>query len=103
MYRKTLLTFVASLCIATAACGGGGIEGTYSDDPGSLMLELKPEGKATFTDNGNVEACTYAVSGKQVTTNCDGQSGQSVFAIHDDGSLTMQGSPFPMPAMKKRT
>ena len=103
MKRKILLAFFASLSIVTAASGGAGIEGTYSDDPGSLMLELKPGGKATFTDNGNMQSCTYVVNGKQVSINCPGESGQSDFAIHDDGSLTMLGSPFPMPAMRKRT
>ena len=101
--RKTLLVLVAGLSVGAAASGAAGIEGTYSDDPGSLMLELKPGGKATFTDNGNIQACTYAVSGKQVTVDCSGDSGKSDFAIHDDGSLTMLGSPFPMPAMRKRT
>jgi hypothetical protein len=45
-----------------ARCGGGGIEGTYTDPNGSMMVELKSGGKGSITFMTETKQCTYTVS-----------------------------------------
>ena len=94
---------LASLSSMTCtASSNDGIQGTYSDGPGTLILELRSTGKAEITDHGDSEQCTYTVSEKRLNLDCKGQWGKTVFAIHDDQSLTVVGSAFPMPALRKQ-
>lgn len=96
------LIAVSSLIAAgCTSCGGGGIQGTYSDSAGSMLLELKSGGKANFTWMGEMADCTYTSSGKQVTVNCKGAAGTTVFNVHDDGSLTGPPGSF-IPVLTKR-
>lgn len=94
-----VLAILAVLSCALAACGSG-VQGTYSDNSGSLMLELHTGGQATFTFMGEAAQCTYAVDGKKLTLTCKGEAGKTVFTIHDDGSLTGPPGSF-MPALRK--
>ena len=97
------LVALLSLSVATCAANSNdGIQGTYSDGPGSLILELRAGGKAEITDHGASEECTYTVSEKKLNLDCKGDWGKTVFAIHDDQSLTVVGSAFPMPALRKQ-
>ena len=98
---KALTVFCwLALCL-TACTSGGGLEGTYSDTMGSVILELKSGAKANFTFGGDVADCTYSSSAKQLTVNCKGDAGTTVFTIHDDGSLTGPPGAF-MPALRKQ-
>jgi hypothetical protein len=102
---KLLTCLLAFVSFSTVTCTAGtssGIQGTYSDEPGTLILELRSGGKAEITDHGDIDQCTYSVSEKRLTLDCKGQWGKTVFAIHDDQSLTVVGSAFPLPALRKQ-
>ena len=75
--------------------------GTYSNENGSITLDLKSGGKANLTYMGEVASCTDTASGKQLTLNCPGDAGTTVFTIHDDGSLTGPPGGY-MPALRKQ-
>jgi len=78
-----------------ASCGGGGIEGTYTDPQGSMMVELKSGGKGSITFMTETKQCTYNVADKKISMACAGDNID--FTIHDDGSLTgPPGSIFPI-------
>lgn len=94
-----LLAILAGLSCTLAACGSG-VQGTYSDGSGSLLLELRSSGQANFTFMGDVASCTYTVDGKRLTLTCKGEAGKTVFTIHGDGSLTGPPGSF-MPALRK--
>jgi hypothetical protein len=79
-------------------CGGGGVEGTYTDPGGSMMLELKSGGKASMTFMGDTKQCTYTVSDKKIPVTCAGDTME--FTLHDDGSLTGPPGGF-VPVLKK--
>jgi hypothetical protein len=96
----TILAVAAYLLMIATACSSGP-NGTYSNDNGSITLELKSGGKADLTYMGDVASCTDATSGNQLTLNCKGDAGTTVFTIHDDGSLTGPPGGY-MPALRKR-
>ena len=99
---RNLVLSAGMVCLTCmlVACGSS-IQGTYSDPAGSLILEIRSGGQATFTFMGEAAACTYTVDGNKLTLNCKGAAGKTVFTIHDDGSLTGPPGSF-MPALRKR-
>jgi hypothetical protein len=104
MIKKPLLGLVllaSAVGAGCSACDTGGMRGTYSDPASSLILELKSGGKASFTFQGDVADCTYSASGKQLTVDCKGDAGRTVFTIHDDGLLTGPPGSF-MPALRRQ-
>lgn len=90
-----------SLAAGLIACNSERLQGTYSDPMGSVILELRSGAKANFTFGGDVADCTYSASGKQLSVNCKGDAGATVFTIHDDGSLTGPPGAF-MPTLRKQ-
>ena len=84
------LMIVALLCavLASAACGSK-VNGTYSNENGMIVLDVRSGGKASLTLMGQVAECTYEVEKEKLTLDCKGD--KSVFVIHDDGSLTGPG------------
>ena len=99
---KVVLAAAVPACIVMAltACGSGPT-GTYSDQLGAVLLELKSGGKANFTYMGDVADCTHRTSGSKLTLTCKGEAGTTVFTIHDDGTLTGPPGSF-MPPLRKR-
>jgi len=73
------LVVLASLWAVQCSAESGGIQGTYSDGPRTLILELRSGGKAEITDHGESEQCNYSVSVKKLTLDCKGQWGKTVF------------------------
>ena len=98
--RAIAAAISATAVLASLGCTSGP-EGTYSDQMGSMVLELKSSGKANFTFEGDVADCAYTSSGKQITVNCKGAAGTTVFNVHDDGSLTGPPGSF-IPALRKQ-
>jgi hypothetical protein len=94
-----LLSIFSAGC--ASSCGTSSMQGTYSDPMGSVILELKSGGKASFTFMGEVADCTYGSASSQVTVKCGGDAGTTVFTVHDDGSLTGPPGSF-MPALRKQ-
>ena len=85
--KSILLAWLGMLSVATVACGaGGGLEGTYSNLGGNVMLELRSGGKADLTISGEMEHCTWKADSSRVAVTCKGDTVD--FARHDDGSLT---------------
>jgi len=91
---------MTAISLLSLGCTSGP-SGTYSDAMGSMVLELKSGGKANFTYMGEVANCTYSTRGKQVTVNCSGPAGTTVFNVHDDGSLTGPAGSF-IPVLRKQ-
>jgi hypothetical protein len=89
--RRVVFSAVVCVVLAIVACGGSGIKGTYSSTSGTMLLELRSGGKASFTMMGETQDCTYTVSGKNIHLTCG--KNETDFRIMDDGSLTSK-SPF---------
>lgn len=98
-YRRSMIALMGICTMALAGCGRS-MTGTYSDPAGSVLLELKSGGKANLTFMGQVADCTYTTSGPHLDLNCKGDAGNTVFTIHDDGSLTGAPGSF-MPRLVK--
>jgi hypothetical protein len=101
MVRKSLF-FITGLCVMVLLGCKSGMAGTYSDANGAVILELRSGGSANFTFMGDVENCSYKSGGKQLTLSCKGDASPTVFAIHDDGSLTGPPGAFMPPLRKQR-
>jgi hypothetical protein len=87
--KRVVLFLVASVCFFVAACGNSKIRGTYSNDGGTVVLDLRSGGEASITMMGETEACTYKVEKSTLHLTCGEH--QVDFAIHEDGSLTGPG------------
>ena len=92
LLRKAIaLAAVACLACALAACSKTAkLEGTYHNQTGLATLQLKSDGKATFTALGNTTSCTYKVSDNKLALSC--KDGNFTFLINDDGTLTSEGT-----------
>jgi hypothetical protein len=88
--RVAVISVVLCAFLVALGCGPS-VKGTYSDTSGTMMLELRSGGKASFTMMGETQECTYTVSGKNIHLTCD--KNETDFQIRDDGSLTSK-SPF---------
>lgn len=86
--RLLMIGVVLALVLVTAACGSK-VSGTYSNENGFVVLDLRSGGKASLTMMGEVTECTFTVDGDKLTLECKGD--KLVFTIHDDGSLTGPG------------
>lgn len=95
-----IMALVAYLLIIATACTSGPT-GTYSNENGSIVLDLKSGGKANLTYMGDVTSCTHSTNGSHLTLNCQGDAGTTALTIQDDGSLTGPPGGY-MPALRKR-
>lgn len=95
------IILISALCALPVSACHSGPSGTYTDANGAVILELRGGGRANFTFMGDVENCTYNSSREQLTLTCKGSPAPTtVFAIHDDGSLTGPPGSF-MPPLRK--
>ena len=89
--RKAVTLWLAiGMALVVIACGSK-VKGTYSSNSGTMLLELRSGGKASFQMMGETEDCAYTVSGKKIHLACGKNSLD--FTINDDGSIT-SNSPF---------
>jgi len=84
--RPTVAFVSALMLLATSACSGSNVTGTYTNANGSIVVDLKSGGTGSLTIAGESKPCTYTVDNAQVKLECD--SDETVFDIHEDGSLT---------------
>jgi hypothetical protein len=98
-FSRTMRVAAGTVFLLLPGCNSG-LQGTYTDANGAVILELRSGGKANFTFMGDVEDCSYDSSGKQITLTCKGGGGKTVFSVHDDGSLTGVAGSF-MPPLRK--
>ena len=82
----TRAAVVLSVGTFAVGCESKRIEGTYADATGTIVLELKRDGVARFTDPTRSEECKYGVEADTVPVSCP--AGDHVFAVGQDGSLT---------------
>lgn len=101
MRLRHLMGAIAGLVVLMLAGCNSGPRGVYSDANGAVILELRSGGSANFTFMGDVQDCSYKSSGKQLTLSCKGDVSPTVFAIHDDESLTGPPGAF-MPPLRKQ-
>lgn len=94
-----VLVLTLSCLIGIAGCGG--VQGTYTDATGSMTLELKSGGAATFSFMGQTAQCTYVAESNQVTVDCHDAGGKNTFTVQKDGSLTGPPGSF-FPPLKKK-
>lgn len=98
--RKSMFMVAGTVVLLGFGCHSGP-SGTYTDANGAVILELRSGGQANFTFMGDVENCSYTISGRQLTLTCKGSPAPTtVFTIHDDGSLTGPPGSF-MPPLRK--
>jgi hypothetical protein len=100
MLQKSKFFIVCAGVMLLSGCKTS-MTGTYSDAMGSVILELGSGGKANFTWMGAVQDCSYESGGRTLTLSCKGEASPTVFAIHDDGSLTGPAGSF-MPPLRKQ-
>lgn len=91
----------ALLGLGVLGCGSR-VRGTYADQTGSFVLDLKSGGKASFSIPGDAISCDYRVEGERLMLDCPGGAGKLVFTIHGDGSMTGPRDSF-MPALRKKS
>lgn len=80
------LIAIAVFAALLAACGGDKLVGTYSNENGSIVLDIKSGGNGALTIAGETKPCTYTSDQATLKVTCDGD--ETDFTIHDDGSLT---------------
>ena len=90
---------VASMLLTITACGGSKMAGTYSNENGSIVLDLKSGGNGSLSIAGESKPCTYTADSNQLKLVCD--SDETNFDIHQDGSLT--GPPGSMIGVLKKS
>jgi len=100
---KLLRAALAGTCLIAILCAVacGGVQGTYSDTTGAMVLVLQSGGNATFTFAGQTGNCTYTTSGSTVSLQCPGQAGAVNFTLGSDGTLTGPPDSF-FPPLKKK-
>jgi len=77
----------------------GGVEGKYSDQTGTINLELQSGGKATLGAMGQAEPCTYTTDGDKVAITCHGET--TTFTKQSDGTLAPPAGAMIGPLKKK--
>jgi hypothetical protein len=77
---------IAICSVMLAACGGDKLAGTYSNENGSIVVDVKSGGQGALTIDGETKPCTYTSDQTTLKLTCDGD--ETDFTIHDDGSLT---------------
>ena len=83
---KTFATIALVLALlATAACGSK-YAGTYQNENGSIVLDLKSGNTGSLTIAGETKPCTYTSDQQTLKVTCD--DNEVDFTVHDDGSLT---------------
>jgi hypothetical protein len=97
-HAGVVLLMVTLAWLAWGAGFSSGVEGTYSNETGGLVLELKSGGIATFTSSlGDRHDCIYSANHNELLLAC--KNDKVDFAINRDGSLT---APFFGPVRKAR-
>ena len=82
-FAAIALTFVL---LAGAACAGDKLAGTYQNENGSVVLDIKSGGTGSLTIAGDTKPCTYTSDQQTLKVTCD--QDEVDFTVHEDGSLS---------------
>jgi hypothetical protein len=74
-----------------SSCSASGLEGTYRNANGMATLELRSGGNAALSAMGENHVCTYKKDDTKLLLTCPNQDVMTI-TIHDDGSLTADGT-----------
>lgn len=86
--RRTWLGLVVVLALAGCG-GGGGLEGTYSDDSGVVSYEFQKNGKVLITSIGGTVELDYEIDGDKVKVRAAEDAPAQVLTITEEGDLDM--------------
>ncbi|MGH8190906.1 MAG: hypothetical protein ACREP2_05615 [Rhodanobacteraceae bacterium] len=95
---KPRIALLTSLLAASllAACGGGGISGTYTDTNGLVSITFN-HGNATFTDpDGKASTWPYTMHGKEITVTDPSSGAHHVLRLDAKGCLRFTDSVYRM-------
>jgi len=85
--RRIGIAVLLVTTVAVGGCGGGGLEGTYSDDMGVVSYEFRSGGKVMITGPfGNAVELNYEVDGDRVLVKASEGAAQ-VLTITPEGHL----------------
>lgn len=84
--RTLAVMALVSMVLVAAACGGDKLAGTYQNENGSIVLDIKSGGTGALTIAGETKPCTYTSDQQTLKVTCD--QNEVDFTVHDDGSLT---------------
>jgi len=87
--QSRMVAVVMLAALAWLAGCGSKLQGTYQNENGSIVVELRSGGKARVTLMGESEECTYEVKGDKVSVKCKDESLE--LTVLDDGSLNAGG------------
>jgi hypothetical protein len=96
VFKSTGLVLLLVLTVFVAASCGGRSDpwlGTYSNSNGSITLDVKGGGKASFTALGQTLECTYTTREQTMSLNCPEPAGNFTFGRQSDGSIVAQDNP----------
>ncbi len=84
-----LVALLAAVVLSVASCGGSDPwAGTYSNANGSITLDVKKGGKASFSAVGQTVECAYTTErDTALSLTCPEPAGKFKFARQSDGSL----------------
>lgn len=88
MHRR-MVAVVMLLALTGLAWSGSKLHGTYQNENGSIVVELRSSGKARVTLMGESADCTYDVNGDKVKVKCEGEDME--LTVLDDGGLAGGG------------
>ena len=88
--RHIALVTLLALAGGFAACGGSGIEGTYSDDMGVVSYDFGSDGKVLVTGPfGAAVEMDYERDGDRILVGGGDSSARQVLTITEEGHLDM--------------
>ena len=92
-WMALIISLFVPLLVMIPTDGGSGsnMDGTYTSTGGTVVLDLKSSGKATFTLMGESMPCSYKVKDEKLLLDCTPQGEKVDFVIHGDGSLSGPG------------
>jgi hypothetical protein len=93
---KLIVLLLGLVVLFVAGCGGRSNPwiGTYSNPSGAITLDVKADGKGSFTALGQTLECTYTTDAdKTLSLNCPEPAGKFAFARQGDGSIVAQDNP----------
>ena|SRR5882672_4075200 len=84
-WQRVGVLLVLFSALGLVSCGKS-VQGTYSNENGAVLVELRSGGEGAMTFMGETRPCTYKVEGDKLSLDCKGDTFD--FTIHDDQSLT---------------
>ena len=93
-HRKLVVLLVLVVMMLAGCARSDPWAGTYSNQMGTITLDVKKGGKASFTALGQTLECSYTtVRDQTLSLDCPEPAGKFTFARQSDGSIVAQDNP----------